>query len=106
MVGIGGYTFSGAVVDTVDIDTDVDIEDHKDENNATINKILTNPRKMVKVALDSVTSPNTTLEAIKKGDTVTINSVGMFVEKCSIKRGHGAMKATLDLLKEDSMTYT
>ena len=104
LVGIGGYTYTSHIVEDANPKPKADIEVIKDEDNATSTKIITDPGKTLKLSV--IAKAASTIEDVKIGDTVTIKAVAWMVHDVDIKRSRGALKATLDLVKEDSMTYT
>jgi glucose-6-phosphate isomerase len=104
IIGIGSNTYTGHVVEDTTAKLDADQEVIKGEDNETLTKILSDPKKTLKVSL--IAKSGSTIETVKKGDALTINSVAYMVESCEVKRSRSAMKVTLDLIKEDSMSYT
>ena len=103
-IGCGGYTYTGWVVEEAGLEPTAEIEVIKDEDNATQTKILSDPG--VRVTISCIGEGSSTLEAVKKGDAITVNSVSMMVEEARQTRTRGVIKATLTLVKEASMTYT
>lgn len=104
IVGIGGFTYSGHIVETANPKLVADVETIKGEDNETTTKIISDPKKTLKIEV--IAKTGSTVDTLKVGDAVTINSVTYMVVDCDVKRSRSALKATLDLIKEDSMTYT
>jgi hypothetical protein len=103
-IGIGGYTYTGYVVEEAEHEAIAEIEVIKGEDNETATKIISDPG--VRVTLNALCKSGSTLSGVEVGDTVTVNSVAMMVEKPTIRRSRGVARMTLTLVKEDSMTYT
>ena len=103
-IGIGGYTYSGFIVEDAERQSIAKVEDVMDEDDATLAKIISNPG--VRVTVNVMGKSGSTLEAVKIGDVVTMNSIAMMVEDATQRRSRGVLKGTLKLIKEDSMTYS
>jgi len=103
-IGIGGYTYSGWIVEEAEKTDIAEIEEIRSEDDDVCTKIIKNPGK--RVTINCIGEAGSDLESVNKGDTVTVNSVAMMVEDVTQRRSRGVIRATLVLVKEDSMTYT
>lgn len=83
-----------------------DIKEIRGAQNAVVAKIITNPGKKYKVSGVLLSADLTAIASMKKGDTVSINSVSAMVESASLEFSGTEAKATIEAVKEDSMTYT
>jgi hypothetical protein len=110
-VGFGSFAYTGYIPeDGLKWKKPGDVEAVKDENNATITKIITDPRDEFEMSLiikntsGSITPPIT-------GATVTItnpagSSVACMCADADVTLARSYAKLTLSLVKEDSMTYS
>ena len=105
-LGIGDYTYTGYVVEGVDIDETGNTKHLTDENDETVTRIDWDPG--VKLSVEMYAKQNSNPTTIRKGDLVTVNAVIYAVDDRKIRRAKGAeeLKVTLELEKKDSMTYT
>lgn len=104
VVGFNGFTYAGAIMDSVGRKPSGDIKEIRGENNAVCTKLISNPgfEVQVEVIVTTLASFNT----IKKGDAFTINSVGYMVVDCDGKYSREEVKWSISAIKEDSMTYS
>ncbi len=110
-VGFGSFAYAGYIPeDGLKWKKPGDVEAVKDENNATITKIITDPRDEFEMSLiikntsGSITPPIT-------GAAVTItnpagSSVTAMCVDADVTLARSYAKLTLSLVKEDSMTYS
>lgn len=105
IVGIGAYTLTGYIVEEVGVKPIADVEDIRDEDNASKTKIITNPGSEITIAVIAV-GTTTSLDSLGIGSTITVNSITYMVTDVDPKRSRGAMKGTIKAIKEASMTYT
>lgn len=102
-IGIGGYTYTGYVVEEAEHEAFAEVEPIKNEDNETETKIISDPG--TRVTLNVLGKSGSTLESVGIGDTVSINSVSMMAERVTQRRSRGVLRATITAVKEDSMTY-
>ena len=103
-VGIGGYTYTGYIVEDADVEVGADIEDIRGEDNDITTKLISNAHS--RVTVNVIGKSGSTLASLKTGDAISLNSVSMMVESVTVKRSRGALKGTIKAVKEGSMTYT
>ena len=101
-VGFGSYTLTGYIVEGATVKTSADTEVIKDESNDTKTRLVSD--KVKKVTLEMVVKKDTVTPV--GGDILTVNSVKYYCEDVDLKHSRTATKITLNLTKEDSMTYT
>jgi len=106
VVGLNGVTYGTLVQVEGSISPKADIEDIKGPQNATVTKLITNPRKEYSVSGICLSADQTALEGMKIGDTASIDAVSGMVTDLDLKYSGSAMKAELKTVKEDSMTYS
>ena len=110
LLGFGVFAYTGYMPeDGLTWKSPADIEAVKDENNATLTKIITDPRNEFEMTLlikstGSITPP-------KQGDTVTLippggTSTAYRCRDASVELARGISKLKLSLIKEASMTYS
>jgi len=110
LVGIGAYTLSGYIVETLDREPIAEVEAIKDENDATATKIIADPgfrisgRMLVKASGGS--PADAALDTVDVGDAVTINSVAYMVESWKVGRSRKTAVVDFAAVKEASMTYS
>jgi hypothetical protein len=68
--------------------------------------LISDPGKKLVLEGTVIAAGLSALQSLIKGSAVTVNSVSWMVEDISIKGSKEEAKATLTLVKEDSMTYT
>ena len=98
LVGFSGETVSGIIRDSQDIDTTADIEYIRSEDNEEGTALVSNKGQRI-----TVEGTCTTAVTIKKGDTVTINSVSMLVEEAKIRESRLATRFTSTGYKPDGL---
>lgn len=104
IVGIGSYTYTGHIVEEANPKPIVDIDPYRNEDDAVCTKVLANPGKSLVISV--IAKAGSTLAATLIGAAITVNSVAYMVEDVDPKYSRKALKLTLRLIKEDSMTYT
>ena len=104
IVGFNGFTYTGAIMDSVSRKPIGDIKEIRGENNAVTTKLISNPG--FEVSVEVIVTSLAAFNAIKKGDLFTINSVGYMVTDADGKYSREEVKWSISAIKEDSMTYT
>ena len=106
LVGIGDYTISGYIVQTVNIENDAEEEVIREGvNNTTKTVILSDPA--VQLTVEAVVENGTTASTLKRGDAVTVNDVAYRIANApSLALSGNAARIRLQLRKEASMSYT
>jgi hypothetical protein len=109
MVEFGSFAYAGYLPETITMKDTADDEAIKDERNATISHILTDPRIEMTLALmikstGSITPPS-------KGDYLTLTppqgtSTKYYCNDATVSFSRGISKLSLSLLREDSMIAT
>lgn len=109
-VGLGSYSFDGYIVESSDREPIADVDEVRDENDACVGKIISNPgyritqRMMVKAT--SGTADDTELDSRKIGDTITLNTEGHMIESWKVSRSNKKTYVDFTAVKEESMEYT
>lgn len=104
-VGWGSYTHASYVTDDVEIMKGAEIQVIKGADNETLTKIISDPHTKLKLSL-LILSGGSLVPPIP-GSSFTINSVTYMVEgEPKVQPSRTTAKLTLDLIKEDSMTYS
>jgi hypothetical protein len=106
VVGFNGLTYGTCIMISGGEELTGDIKEIKGPQNATVTKLLTNPGKRYTVEGVLLSADLTAARLLKKGSSVTINSVVCMVEDVKIATGTEEAKVTITAVKEDSMTYT
>lgn len=109
MVEFGSFAYTGYLPESITFKSTADDEVIKDERNATISHILTDPRK--EMTLDLLIKSTGSITPPSKGDTVTMTppqgtSTKYYCNDASISFSRGVSKLSLSLLREDSMIAT
>lgn len=106
MNSLGWGEQTGIIMQTADESAVGETSIIRGTDNATVTVLETDPgwRRTIEAVL--VSAALTAARALKKGDSITINSIIHRVEE--VKIGHGLLEArvTITAIKEDSMTYT
>lgn len=103
-IGIGGYTYTGYIVEDVTITPTAEIDVIKDEDNATVTKLISDPGETLNINCIIKNGSSVNFDI---GDSITINGTTYMLDTgSSVSRSRGAARLTLSLIKEDSMTYT
>lgn len=104
IVGLAGYLLTGHIVEEANPKPIADIDPYRDESDAVVTKVLSNPGKSLVISVIAKTGSVQAAAII--GAAVTVNSVAYMIEDVDPKYSRKALKLTLRLIKEDSMTYT
>lgn len=104
IVGIGSYTLSGYIVEEVGLKPTAEIETIKGEDNESVTQIISDPGKELTLAV--IAKSGAGIESLGIGSVLAVNGVSYLVTDVDPKRSRGALKATIKLMKKDSMTYT
>jgi hypothetical protein len=104
IVGFNSFTYSGSIMDSVSRKPIGDIKEIRGENNAVTTKLISNPG--FEISVEVIVTTLASFNAIKKGDTFTINTVNYMVVDCDGKYSREEVKWSISAIKEDSMTYT
>jgi hypothetical protein len=103
MVGfITAEAITSLTRDSQDNSSFADIEEIRDENNAAVAILVSNPgliKRFEAIMLSAYTPP-------VKGSVVTVNSVKFMVYNVSIKYSRTWTRVSLELQKPDSITFT
>jgi hypothetical protein len=111
IVGFGSLLYTGYVPeDGVQWNKDADETLVTDENGAAMTKILMNPRDVYKIPL-IIKSTNGDQTPPLKGSTITIinpdgTSTAAYVNSGPVTFSRGYAKLEVELVKEDSMSYS
>lgn len=109
-VGFNGYTNTNLIMQAVELTFgDADVKDIPGEQNATVTKLLTNPRDGVQLVgvIKAAGSELATLIALSVGSVLTVNSVKYFLAAPpKIELGAEEARCTLVGIREDSMAAT
>jgi hypothetical protein len=105
-VGFMSNTHASLIMETVDISPTAEVKDIKGENNATTTTLYSDPGKQLVLEGVVIAAGLATLQGLIKGSAVTVNTVAYRVEDISIKGSKEEAKATLTLVKKDSMTHS
>jgi hypothetical protein len=93
---------SGLTRDSQENHSNADIEEIRDENNAAVALLVSNPvtiKKIDAIMLSTYTPP-------AKGDVVTVNSIKYMVYSVSTKYSRTWTRVSLELQKPNSITFT
>ena len=93
---------SGLTRDSQENMTNADIEEIRDENNAAVAILVSNPvvtKRIEGIMLSTYTPP-------AKGDVVTVNSIKYMVYSVSTKYSRTWCRVSLELQKPTSITFT
>ena len=93
---------SGLTRDSQENMKNTDIEEIRDENNAAVAILTSNPvviKRIEAIMLSTYTPP-------AKGDVVTVNSIKYMVYSVSTKYSRTWCRVSLELQKPDSITFT
>jgi hypothetical protein len=104
IVGIGDYTYTGHIVEEYGKTPTAEVEKIKNEDNETKTRIVSDPGD--EISLRVLAKADSTIESLDIGDTITINTVGYFVDDVQVRRSRGVLAADIRASKEDSMTYS
>jgi hypothetical protein len=104
LIGIGSYTYTGYIVESVDLEKTGQYEEVKDEADDTAHIIVSNKGKRLRLSM--LVKAATTPETIKKGAQITVNSVIYLVEDAKVSRNRKVAKFDLTLYRPDSLTLT
>lgn len=110
VTGFNGNTNTNLIMQAATEDMgDGTINEIPGEQGATVTKIITNPHYRVRLTgvIKNAGTELTTLRALKKGSTLSVNSVNCMVnEPVSIEYGAQESRCTITVIKEDAMTYS
>lgn len=110
-ISFGSLSYTGYTPQDAEISFPNDnVEINRDGDGATFNKILMDPQQrasftfLIQDSSGSITPP-------EQGDTVTLTppqgtSTAYYCESASVAFAAGASRLSLEVIKEDSMTYT
>ena len=88
---------------------DATIKEIPGEQGATVTKLATNPHYRIRLTgvVLAAGTELATLEAMKKGDTLSVNSVNCMINSdISIEMSAEEARVTIEVINEDSMTYS
>ncbi len=105
LIGIGSNTYdaTNVIVETADIEDIADITEIRDEDNAVCTKLISNRGKRISLSCVALASADLT---IRKGETITIDSMNMMVEDFKLQRVRENAKISVVGILEDNMTYS
>ena len=108
-VEFGSFAYTGYLPEDISFKSTADDEAVKDERNATISHILTDPRKEMTMTLLIKSTGSITPPA--KGDYITITtpegvSTKFYCNDAQVSFSSGISRLSLSLLREDSMAAT
>lgn len=110
-IGFGGASYTGYDPEDIEESKGANAEEIPDGRNATQSVILTNPHSTLKGTW-KIKETGGSLTPPKPGDTISMTppsgsvAVSYRCRSASVKSGISIAKLTLDLIKEDAMTYT
>ena len=95
-------TVSGLTRDSQENTKHTDIEEIRDENNAAVAILVSNPVVVKRIDGNMLS----TYIPPAKGDVVTVNSIKYMVYSVSVKYGRTWTRVSMELQKPDSITFT
>ena len=109
MVEYGSFAYTGYLPQAINWKATADDEVVKDERNATISHILTDPRK--EMTVDFLIKSTGDITPPAKGDYISLtdpdgSSVKYYCNDASVSFSSGITKLSMTLLREDSMAAT
>lgn len=104
LIGIGSNTYTGYIVETVDLEAAGEMEEILGEDGDADAILFSNLGTRVRLSMLAKTGQ--TPETVKKGDQVTINSVIYVVEDAKVNRNRKVAKFDLTLYKPASITFS
>jgi len=105
-IGFGSNVLTGYIMeDGLTIESTGETEIIKDEDNATVAVIESDPGRRIKFSA-MIKSAVPTTDPRLKGATVTVNSVAYRIESCDVQFGRLVTKLSATAIKEAAMTYT
>lgn len=102
LVGIGDYTYEGTIVKTASAKRTANVVKYQDEHGATCTRLIADPGSELK--LEILAKAGSTIEELDVGDAVSIDGKNWCIDDVEIVRTYEALKATLSVSLEDSMT--
>ncbi|MEN6360043.1 MAG: hypothetical protein ABFD59_08305 [Smithella sp.] len=106
VVGFNGLTYGTCIMLTASQEATGEEKVIKGSNNATVTILESDPGEQYTVEGILLSADLTAARSLKKGDTVSINSVNCRCVSRSIGVGTEEAKVTITAIKEASMTYT
>jgi len=109
--GVVDVAFNGVVYSDFQMDDSSeaitgDIDEIRDDNNDMVTKLISNKghRYRLTGVVKAAGTELSTLQAIVKGDTLSVNSVSCMVEEIEISFSRLATRATITVI-DDAITY-
>ena len=104
VIGLGSYLYTAHIVEGAKFGPTADVDEYRNEDDEVINKTIANPGD--KLSLDVIVKTGGGADQLEIGDALTINSIAWMVVNVDADRSRKAEKVRIDLVKEDSMTYS
>lgn len=104
VVGLGGMLFSNCIVEDAELDDLAEVDIIRDEDNTTVARIYYDPGVGGRMNLLVGSSGLSAVNALNKGDVVTIDSVAYYVDEVKRTRSRNTMKASISFSKRASET--
>ncbi|MFH1603758.1 MAG: hypothetical protein ABIH03_07610 [Pseudomonadota bacterium] len=109
-VGFNSYTNTNLIMEAVVLELgDADVKPIKGEQNATVTKIITDPRDRIELRgiIKAAATELATIIAMSVGSILTVNNVKYFLAAAPrVEMGPEEARCTLTAVREDSMAST